>query len=151
MKCLQFTLYVFWRSKKLRENQNHCNNGDKSARCEMPSEWACHDFAGASITDKVCITCGVDEMNLRRQNCFSFWDPCNAMPFVGSPVSGHESWLWWISGVWQGKGRFFWLVLPRKVLSMELVPPNKEKITKFTEDSDIPTKKWKSKSELATP
>ena len=54
----------------------------------MPSEWACHDFAGASITDKVCITCGVNEMNLRRQNCFTFWDQYNATPLVGSPVNG---------------------------------------------------------------
>ena len=32
----------------------------------------------------------------------------------------------------------FLLVLPRKILSMELVPANSEKMTKFTEDSKNP-------------
>ena len=40
-------------------------------------------------------------------------------------------------------GCIFSLVPPRKVLSMELVPPNSEQITKLTEDSNIPTKKVK--------
>ena len=38
-------------------------------------------------------------------------------------------------------GWVFWLVPPRNVLSMELVPTNSEKMTKFAEDSNIPTKK----------
>ena len=37
----------------------------------------------------------------------------------------------------------FWLVPPRKVLSMELVPPNSEKMTKFIGNSNISTKKVK--------
>ena len=40
-------------------------------------------------------------------------------------------------------GCLFWLVPPRKVLSMELVPPNREKMTEFNEDSNTPTKKVK--------
>ena len=35
------------------------------------------------------------------------------------------------------------LVLPREVPSMELVPPNSEQITNFTEGRNIPTKKVK--------
>ena len=35
-------------------------------------------------------------------------------------------------------GWFFWLVPHRKVLSMELVPPNREKITKFAGDCKNP-------------
>ena len=54
----------------------------------MPSEWACHDSAAASITDKVCITSGVDEMILQRQKWFIFWDQCNATLVEGSPVNG---------------------------------------------------------------
>ena len=38
---------------------------------------------------------------------------------------------------------FIILVPPKKVLSMELVPPNSKKMTKFTEDGNIPAKKVK--------
>ena len=45
----------------------------------------------------------------------------------------------------------FWLVPPRKVLSMDLVPPKKEKIIKFAEDGKNPYKKWRSKSKYVRP
>ena len=49
----------------------------------------------------------------------------------------------WRSGEHLDTGRVFSLVPPRKVLSMELVPPNGEKMNEFTNDSNILTKKVK--------
>ena len=48
----------------------------------------------------------------------------------GGPMCLHTGW-------------FFWLVPPRKVLSMELVPPNREKLLSSLEMAKIPTKKVK--------
>ena len=49
------------------------------------------------------------------------------------------------------QGDFFWLVPPRKVLSMELVPPNSEKILSSSKIAISPLKKWKFKSEPVRP
>ena len=48
-------------------------------------------------------------------------------------------------------GWVFSLVPPRKVLSMELVPPNREKWLSLSKLAKILLKKWKSKSESAIP
>ena len=48
-------------------------------------------------------------------------------------------------------GWFFSLVPPRKVLSMELVPPNREKWLSLQRWQKTLLKKWKSKSEFVKP
>ena len=56
-----------------------------------------------------------------------------------------KCWILWNTG-W-----FFSLVPPRKVLSMELVPPNREKWLSLQRWQKTLLKKWKSKSEFVKP